>query len=555
MATPGLSGFQGGEEEEPPAPVGASGREWQYGSGYQMRAPDAKRRSQLERVARADEEAVRKLELEKRAEGLRCLSESSGGQLGSKGEATSMHDARLAFARRLEQESDPKARRRIRLQEESQKREEEKKQRLSDERRQMEDWRQRQQKSADLDRKLNQAKQSHWQHWDEQRSALQVTQADRAIHAVQLGQSSACSDEVVANSTSAISISVDELAGRWLHGNKPSEYLIRTEDSGQLYFDGPCPEGGRLTGLLLLVEGYHQAELQSSKDSLAIGTMRFRVSETNDGIRLISNFKKAGSLAWGKDVRAWKADETKNSVVLFEEPRPAMRTGYEDQLIDEDVWQCRYCTLINPTQLSCCNACGNAQERLDSRSVNQVADSRIEMPDGRSGPAGHAPQASILDPRSGVPHCGNDDLLEEPVARVGSVTETVDTLPTLAIWLAEHRLEMYLDKMLELGFEDLGDMLEAGPQDLEDMFQLVGVKPGHISRFRNGLRRTSRPGRESASNCRECPVCLAGPMIGVDVALTPCGHVFCSLHATQALSSQQCPVCRKQPRNCQRIYD
>merc|ERR1719433_1640838 len=81
--------------------------------------------------------------------------------------------------------------------------------------------------------------------------------------------------------------------------------------------------------------------------------------------------------------------------------------------------------------------------------------------------------------------------------------------PDLLSWLQAHRLEEYHANLLEHGFEEVEDLCMAEQSELDTMFDLVGVKPGHMLRFRRALRDSSSS--VAGGGLRECPVCLTGP--------------------------------------------
>lgn len=63
--------------------------------------------------------------------------------------------------------------------------------------------------------------------------------------------------------------------------------------------------------------------------------------------------------------------------------------------------------------------------------------------------------------------------------------EPPDDLPG---WLRHYRLDEYHEALVENGFEELEDLRMAEQKELDQVFDLVGVKPGHMLRFRRALR-------------------------------------------------------------------
>ena len=53
-----------------------------------------------------------------------------------------------------------------------------------------------------------------------------------------------------------------------------------------------------------------------------------------------------------------------------------------------------------------------------------------------------------------------------------------------------NRLDMYIEKMKDSGYEYLCDIVKMSEEEMNDMFSHVGMaeKPGHISRFKLALK-------------------------------------------------------------------
>eukprot|EP00928_Gymnodinium_smaydae_P063071 TRINITY_DN46765_c0_g1_i1.p2 TRINITY_DN46765_c0_g1~~TRINITY_DN46765_c0_g1_i1.p2 ORF type:complete len:115 (-),score=13.72 TRINITY_DN46765_c0_g1_i1:546-860(-) len=84
-----------------------------------------------------------------------------------------------------------------------------------------------------------------------------------------------------------------------------------------------------------------------------------------------------------------------------EDIRPPVQTGYEDQLIEDGIWQCVVCTLVNPVRLSLCDACGNANSQASSALPSSGA-----MASGCHGDSVHANREAT--PPSSVNTCPDE---------------------------------------------------------------------------------------------------------------------------------------------------
>jgi len=359
------------------------------------------------------------------------------------------------------------------------------------------------------------------------------------------------------------------LVGTWQHGAS-KQYSIYEVDDGLLQFDGEHPSGDRLSGILIPqgdAESF-EAELRDDKEAL-FGIMRFVPCGSNGQIMLKSTFRKPGMTDWGKDIVASRVStasaselhddsiteaRTENEMVLVspinvpENQIPPPLPQYEDRLIDPDVWQCAVCTLINTFDLSACDACQNPRPAPTAPNQQREQDTSIVARISASSSSCMMEEVEIVDGQFNHSSCSSTEVKLD-VCRLSK--DANDPISLLA-WLQAERLEEYHEVMIEYGYEDVDDLRAAKQSDLDDMFKFCSVKPGHMLRFRRALRRGVGGGTLGGST--ECPVCLSGPQEGVNVALTPCGHLFCAMHATQAQKQRECPVCRKVPSGTQRIF-
>lgn len=101
---------------------------------------------------------------------------------------------------------------------------------------------------------------------------------------------------------------------------------------------------------------------------------------------------------------------------------------------------------MNQPEASCCGACGNARPR----------------------------PAALQTPAATI------------VARAASAQPAGP--PGLLGWLRAHRLEEYHGALVEQGFEEVQDLRDATQREVDQIFDLVGMKPGHMLRFRRALR-------------------------------------------------------------------
>lgn len=298
--------------EGPSTPPSAP-RAWEECGGFRKRAPDERLKAENARIQAKDEQVVRQLQAQKRAEAREILSQSHGGVLGSAGGSPgSLQEARLALVDKLAREAAPAARRRRRKQEEQRQRELEQGKRAAVEQRRLQEWAERQHQQAAKDRALNQAKRCHWQAWDERSSQ------EEAACAGEPGTPEAppAGDSCPADLGS-------QLVGRWLYGARPNEYSIGRAADGRLRFDGPNPSGGRLSGILEPKGAGFEAEL-SSGDGAPFGTMRFCLQPSDTGAaELVSSFRKADRADWGKANVARKAMRTGSSSPASGRARPA----------------------------------------------------------------------------------------------------------------------------------------------------------------------------------------------------------------------------------------
>jgi len=575
------------------ASTSAASREWEEMGGFRKRAPDESRRAEENRIRQKDEQAVQQLRERKRQEAQQLIRTSSCGKVGygEHGHAD-MQEARMALVAKLERESDPTLKRLKKKEQEQQQRQEEQRRREENQRARRQEWEQRQQRQAISDRAINQAKQSRWQSWDEvsgQRTAASATLPPLSS-GEQRCEAAACAATVdeTDEEMDETDEEMDNLLGRWrCASGSGKEYFIQGTPSGQFRFSDPSGGGGGITGILTRVEGSLRAQLTKA-GGRAFGEMRFLPLEGEDGtLQLISKFRKIGCEDWGKDNFAVKVPEgtcneqqreysdqtgaggtaaaepgrSATSSLAAESVRSPMRTGFQDRLIDTDIWQCEACTLVNPANISCCDACGNARPRpggnvlqLRPAVAPTHAKGQCAPPVGSTGSTTAATAASAAAATVTVVSGSSGSAAAS--ASTGQ-TKTQSQPATLLAWLRENRLSQYHELLVEQGFEELDDLLATDEKELDQVFDLVGVKPGHMMRLRRALRNCSVAGAAAVGTqkCgRECPVCLLGPQVEVNVALSPCGHIFCMEHASHALKSGECPLCRGQPSTLQTLF-
>mmetsp|Transcript_19835 Transcript_19835/g.62009 ORF Transcript_19835/g.62009 Transcript_19835/m.62009 type:complete len:108 (-) Transcript_19835:195-518(-) len=75
-----------------------------------------------------------------------------------------------------------------------------------------------------------------------------------------------------------------------------------------------------------------------------------------------------------------------------------------------------------------------------------------------------------------------------PAAAEPPVAAELSGPPGLLAWLQANRLEEYHASLLEQGFEELEDLRAATHGEVEQIFDLAGVRPGHMLLFRRALR-------------------------------------------------------------------
>lgn len=203
-----------------------------------------------------------------------------------------------------------------------------------------------------------------------------------------------------------------------------------------------------------------------------------------------------------------------------------------DHLPEGQRWTCVVCTLSNEPGALECDACGTPAVFADSAvggdSGAGVAGS------GAPGPAGAPATAQPGTAKAGPSAARAARLLE---------------------WLRAKHLEEYHANMLEHGFDVPAELAELEAADIEDMLRLVGVKPGHRSRFTKALKDPAA-GQAAASDraLLECPICLVPRSDCQAAALLPCGHVYCEEHAAAALKKERCFVCRQPPIGQQQLF-
>lgn len=356
------------------------------------------------------------------------------------------------------------------------------------EKQRLDDWNERQKVKAAQDNELNKVKQSHWQSWG--------NSGGSDSHAEDVNKSPPENLPSPSSSSFSADDMTSRLPGKWQYGSKPNEYNI-SANGNFLLFDGPDPAGGRLSGLLKLHDDHFEAEL-TNKDGSVFGTMSFSLrQQEGDKVNLVTRFKKAGKTEWGKENLACKVVTEKSSVGssaarasqdgTSEEYRAPMQTGYQDCLIDPDLWQCQTCTFINEADAIECGACGSPRPRRQP--VQPVL--RINAK-----PVVEAPKSPEKPPTSEMGHAAEADMAETeellpPQPPAGP--------PTLIEWLQANRLDEYYEALVEAGFEELDDLREAEPRELDDLFTLLNIKPGHMGRFRRALRGGSGEGAVAAS--------------------------------------------------------
>lgn len=192
-------------------------------------------------------------------------------------------------------------------------------------------------------------------------------------------------------------------------------------------------------------------------------------------------------------------------------------------------WPCPVCTYVNNGNALRCDMCQTAQPA--PMPVQVTADSSF---------TGTTP---------------NGDRLVGSAAQFGGVTAGHENMPceSLLAWLQQNRLEEYHSCLLKEGYDDLEVLRGMEPHEFDECCQSIQMKPGHRVKFRNALGQNTKH-RSNGANQRECPVCLIGTASNVDVALTPCGYVFCAEHAAEASCMEQCPVCGSTPASTQRVF-
>lgn len=385
-------------------------REWVHQGGYSMRGPMPHIHAEVQSSQRKEEEKYSKLIAEKREAG-RNFALSGGSHVLGAGSSSSMREARQKMVRGLE--ADPRHRKAA---EKRQAAEDHKKARLQKEEERLQALRQRQQEEAVQNQHVNDAKRLRWQVWDMENAPPEAS----------------------------TQVSDHELVGTW--SSQKTVYKIRNA-MGDLQFNGPpLDQGGDLKGILTRQgPAEWKAELYDSLRNQTVGFMRFRLQ----GQELVTSFKKLTSNSWGKEKRSQKQPAATKPC---DQTRAPMRTNYTEQLIDDSVWQCPQCTLINEDPL--CAACGYfIADMQSSQNVDQ---------DGMAGMAA-----------------------ESAEYRLEAEIET-----KFSCWLRENGLEEYAERLEEHGYSDLDDLLSAEPRDLEEMLRHIEAKPGHILRFKNSLRRT-----------------------------------------------------------------
>lgn len=75
---------------------------------------------------------------------------------------------------------------------------------------------------------------------------------------------------------------------------------------------------------------------------------------------------------------------------------------------------------------------------------------------------------------------------------------------------------------------------------------------GHHSPSEDDSSARTSSRSQAASAVRRCPVCFEEEE--VDVALTPCGHLFCADCADRAVSIGRCHLCRVCPSSTQKVF-
>lgn len=541
------------------APVGGA---WQECGGYRLRAPLADAQANNRRIREGDERAVQQLRERKRAQALDIMRSSPNAVvLGSAGDGPQgMHDARQALLKKLEREADPRLRKAQRKESDQRARQEKQEKEQKEQQQRQQNWQANQERQQATDRRLNEEKRKRWEAWDQDRAG---DSADEAGSSSTLGQPQLTAGPANAppvppsrgdSASGASSPAVFEgigcnLVGRWRRGRPANDYHIVQRVGGRLWFDGPDPKGGRLAGALAWSgDAFLEARLLTGSGAV-FGTMRFFVEQDAGGhATLTSCFKKHGSAEWGEPKPAEKVVEHSAAAMDVDEGdvRPPMATGYSDQLVDPNLWQCRRCTLVNNEDVASCSACDEPRSASSFAHGGARAQSSQEAINLAVGTA----LGSVLPPQVQVAQV----LVAQLAAAAPQMPSGQSSqVAGLLAWLQGQRLEQYHEVLVEQGFEELDDLTTAEDKDLDNIFSLLEVKPGHLLRFRRAVQaaRAKQPPAAAGSpaaagreGVRECAVCLDDAEEGVDTVLVPCGHVFCREHAQAALRRRECHVCR-----------
>ncbi|CAJ1458606.1 unnamed protein product [Effrenium voratum] len=422
--------------------------QWAQREAYAVRAPQEAKRAEVQRSQEASERKLRELQAAKKAAGLAHVKASAGAQRLGTG-AGSRED----FLRALERDPRVEKAKEKRAAEEEKKRQAQ----LKEEER-LRALAARQRVDREQDRRVNEAKERHWQVWDEAASGANRGVAAAAASGDRSGQ----------------------LVGPWR--SEASEFEIRRVAGGELQFRDLCGRVGFLArGGAGGAGGWEAALYQGGEE---LGQMRFELS----GHELLTRFRTARVAAWGSAARAHRVEADRPAPTPPAAPaapvaparaappaslEPLREAGdipggdgrvenFRDTLIDG--WQCQRCTLINHLGSVQCNACGwqPPPPQMPPAPVAQLAP--------KMAPQSTKETSEVLAPPPPPPPAtGPERLLR---------------------WLQEQGLEEYAAAVQGEGYEDLQDLLEGDARDIDEMLTLVGAKKGHILKFRNALRRT-----------------------------------------------------------------
>eukprot|EP00929_Paragymnodinium_shiwhaense_P088691 TRINITY_DN49003_c0_g3_i1.p1 TRINITY_DN49003_c0_g3~~TRINITY_DN49003_c0_g3_i1.p1 ORF type:complete len:608 (+),score=112.93 TRINITY_DN49003_c0_g3_i1:167-1825(+) len=522
---------------------------WQERGSYRVKGPDPERKAEADRIRQRDEESLRKLNAQRRQQLLQEMRRgSSASVVGSIRDSAVSHDeGRSAWLRKLESERDPAMQRLKKKEEEKRKKQQEKEKQEQSDKERLHDWQRREKAKAEKDKKLNEEKRRHWEQLDTRARAASGGGGGSSSADVPVPLTAAQPTHNVGVQQTQISPELaTQMAGTWVWNR--NEYSIQRSDDGALVYAGRDRAGQPLSGRVEMSQGEVRAQLRKS-DGTFFGTMRFAYDPSSD--HMWSNFQRPGSQSeGGKDVVAERISRTAavgqlaaHGVVGFAE-----------------AWQCGVCTLINEHARATCEMCETPKYPISLRPVQARPSGPPSQRCSSSLGCAQAPSLPATGPAS----------LSSSSAALSETTRALSMPPSppaaagetpLMVWLRRHRLESYFTKLVEDGFEELEDLQAADPQELEKVLTDIGVKTGHLLRFRRALQEGADIQSPSASSPPaasgggfECSVCLAGESQDVNVALIPCGHVYCRQHAEQARAANKCHTCREPVQSVQRIF-